>query len=56
MRFTLGPNAILLDGLFSLLLSMGMTGLNLYAAYLVTKPDDAQFQFGYAHFEPLISA
>ncbi|WP_240002678.1 cation diffusion facilitator family transporter [Photobacterium kishitanii] len=52
--FYVGSNAILLDGMFSLL-SMGMTGLNLYTAYLVTKPDDAQFQFGYAHFEPLIS-
>ena len=37
------------------LLSMGMTGLSLYTAYLVVKPDDAQFQFGYAHFEPLIN-
>jgi cation diffusion facilitator family transporter len=47
-------NAILLDGMFSLL-SMGMTGLSLYTAYLVTKPDDKQFQFGYAHIEPLIN-
>ncbi|OAN13128.1 cation diffusion facilitator family transporter [Photobacterium jeanii] len=49
-----GSNAILLDGMFSLL-SMGMTGLSLYTAYLVTKPDDRQFQFGYAHIEPLIN-
>lgn len=49
-----GSNAILLDGMFSLL-SMGMTGLSLYTAYLVAKPDDRQFQFGYAHIEPLIN-
>lgn len=49
-----GSNAILLDGMFSLL-SMGMTGLSLYTAYLVAKPDDRQFQFGYAHLEPLIN-
>ncbi|MGF1681533.1 cation diffusion facilitator family transporter [Photobacterium minamisatsumaniensis] len=49
-----GSNAILLDGLFSLL-SMGMTGLSLYTAYLVSKPDDKHFQFGYAHIEPLIN-
>ena len=49
-----GSNAILLDGMFSFL-SMGMTGLSLYTAYLVSKPDDEQFQFGYAHFEPLIN-
>ncbi|MGF1759478.1 cation diffusion facilitator family transporter [Photobacterium sagamiensis] len=47
-------NAILLDGMFSFL-SMGMTGLSLYTAYLVSKPDDRQFQFGYAHIEPLIN-
>lgn len=47
-------NAIVLDGLFSLL-SMGMTGLSLYAAHLVTRPDDEQFQFGYSHLEPLIT-
>ncbi|OLQ71286.1 cation diffusion facilitator family transporter [Photobacterium proteolyticum] len=49
-----GSNAILLDGMFSFL-SMGMTGLSLYTAYLVSKPDDKQFQFGYAHIEPLIN-
>lgn len=49
-----GSSAILLDGMFSFL-SMGMTGLSLYTAYLVTKPDDRQFQFGYAHIEPLIN-
>ncbi|UXI04036.1 cation diffusion facilitator family transporter [Photobacterium sp. TY1-4] len=49
-----GSSAILLDGMFSLL-SMGMTGLSLYTAYLVSRPDDRQFQFGYAHIEPLIN-
>ncbi|KLV05404.1 cation diffusion facilitator family transporter [Photobacterium aquae] len=49
-----GSDAILLDGMFSLL-SMGMTGLSLYTAYLVSKPDDEYFQFGYAHLEPLIN-
>ncbi|WP_254463090.1 cation diffusion facilitator family transporter [Photobacterium ganghwense] len=49
-----GSNAILLDGMFSLM-SMGMTGLSLYTAYLVAKPDDHHFQFGYAHIEPLIN-
>ncbi|POR05490.1 cation diffusion facilitator family transporter [Alkalispirochaeta sphaeroplastigenens] len=47
-------NAILLDGVFSLL-SMGMTGLSLYTAFLISKPDDECFQFGYAHLEPLIN-
>ncbi|MDO6707046.1 MULTISPECIES: cation diffusion facilitator family transporter [unclassified Photobacterium] len=49
-----GSSAILLDGMFSFL-SMGMTGLSLYTAYLVSRPDDNQFQFGYAHIEPLIN-
>ncbi|UTV30098.1 cation diffusion facilitator family transporter [Photobacterium atrarenae] len=49
-----GSSAILLDGMFSFL-SMGMTGLSLYTAYLVSRPDDRQFQFGYAHIEPLIN-
>ncbi|KKC99664.1 MULTISPECIES: cation diffusion facilitator family transporter [Photobacterium] len=49
-----GSSAILLDGMFSFL-SMGMTGLSLYTAYLVSRPDDNHFQFGYAHIEPLIN-
>ncbi|GAB6260472.1 cation diffusion facilitator family transporter [Photobacterium sp. CCB-ST2H9] len=49
-----GSSAILLDGMFSFL-SMGMTGLSLYTAYLVSRPDDDHFQFGYAHIEPLIN-
>ncbi|MDO2948794.1 cation transporter [Aeromonas simiae] len=47
-----GSHAILLDGVFTLF-SMGMTGLGLVTAYLVTRPDDARFQYGYAHFEPI---
>ncbi|ATL92225.1 cation diffusion facilitator family transporter [Aeromonas sobria] len=47
-----GSHAIMLDGLFSLF-SMGMTGLGLITAYLVTRPSDARFQYGYAHFEPI---
>lgn len=44
--------AILLDGMFSVL-SMAMTGLALFTTRLVHRPDDARFQFGYAHLEPL---
>ncbi|MHA7001597.1 cation diffusion facilitator family transporter [Aeromonas schubertii] len=47
-----GSHAILLDGIFTLF-SMGMTGLGLVTAYLVTRPHDARFQYGYAHFEPI---
>ena len=47
-----GSNAIMLDGIFTLF-SMGMTGLGLITAYLVTRPSDARFQYGYAHFEPI---
>ncbi|WP_421291157.1 cation diffusion facilitator family transporter [Aeromonas veronii] len=47
-----GSNAIMLDGIFTLF-SMGMTGLGLVTAYLVTRPSDARFQYGYAHFEPI---
>ncbi|ODA29766.1 cation diffusion facilitator family transporter [Veronia pacifica] len=46
--------AIMLDGIFSFL-SMGMTGLSLYTAHLISQPEDEQFQFGYSHLEPLIS-
>lgn len=44
--------AILLDGMFSVL-AMAMTGLALFTTRLVHRPDDARFQFGYAHLEPL---
>lgn len=55
MGIYVNSDAIMLDGLFSLL-SMGMTGLTLYTAHLVSRPDDDVFQFGYAHLEPLISS
>ncbi len=44
-------HAILLDSLFSLL-SMGMTGLGLLTAWLITRPEDRYFQYGYALLEP----
>lgn len=50
----LNIESILLDGFFSLL-SMGMTGLSLFTAYLIHRPEDRRFQFGYAHLEPLVS-
>lgn len=50
----LNIQAILLDGFFSLL-SMGMTGLSLFTAYLIQRPEDRSFQFGYAHLEPLMN-
>lgn len=50
--FLLNSQAILLDGLFSLL-SMGMTGLALYTTQLIHRPEDDTFQFGYSHLEPL---
>ena len=50
----LGSNAILLDGIFSLL-SMGMTGLNIYVAALLTRPDDERFHYGYGHLEPMVN-
>ena len=43
-----GSNAIMLDGIFTLF-SMGMTGLGLITAYLVTRPP-TPFPYGYAHF------
>ncbi|MGL5102508.1 MAG: cation diffusion facilitator family transporter [Plesiomonas sp.] len=51
---SVGSDAIFMDGLFSLL-SMAMTGLGLMTAYLVARPDDHRFQYGYAHLEPLIN-
>ncbi|WP_211829898.1 cation diffusion facilitator family transporter [Kistimonas asteriae] len=51
----LNIQAILLDGFFSLL-SMGMTGLSVFTAYLIQRPEDRRFQFGYAHLEPLMNS
>ncbi|MGK7899221.1 MAG: cation diffusion facilitator family transporter [Xenococcus sp. (in: cyanobacteria)] len=46
--------AIMLDGFFSLI-SFVMAGISLWVAWLVRQPDDEDFQFGYASFEPLIN-
>ncbi len=51
----LNAKSILLDGFFSFL-SMGMTGLSLFTSYLIQRPEDRRFQFGYAHFEPLLNS
>ena len=51
----LNSSAILLDGFFSFL-SMGMTGLSLFTSYLIQRPEDKRFQFGYAHLEPLMNS
>ena len=51
----LHSSAILLDGFFSFL-SMGMTGLSLFTSYLIQRPEDKRFQFGYAHLEPLMNS
>ncbi|WP_035058927.1 cation diffusion facilitator family transporter [Andreprevotia chitinilytica] len=47
-------NAIILDGFFSLFSVVG-TLLNLLTARLITRPDDARFQYGYSHLEPLVN-
>jgi cation diffusion facilitator family transporter len=49
-----GSEAILLDGLFSGL-SFLMALLTLAVARLVRRPDDEVFQYGYAHFAPLVN-
>lgn len=49
-----GSNAILLDGLFSAL-GFVMALLTLKVSRLVRRPDDEVFQYGYAHFAPLIN-
>lgn len=51
----LNAKSILLDGFFSFL-SMGMTGLSLFTSYLIQRPEDRRFQFGYAHLEPLLNS
>lgn len=47
-------DAILFDGIFSFI-SMSMTGMTLFTAHLIARPDDKKFQFGYSHLEPLIA-
>jgi cation diffusion facilitator family transporter len=49
-----GSEAILLDGLFSAL-GFFMALMTLYVARLVSRPDDEVFQYGYAHFVPLVN-
>jgi cation diffusion facilitator family transporter len=49
-----GSEAILLDGLFSAL-GFFMALMTVYVARLVSRPDDERFQYGYAHFAPLMN-
>ena len=49
-----GSNAILLDGLFSIL-GFFMALMTIYVSRLVSRPDDEVFQYGYAHFAPLMN-
>jgi cation diffusion facilitator family transporter len=49
-----GSEAILLDGLFSGL-GFFMALMTIYVSRLVSRPDDAVFQYGYAHFAPLMN-
>ena len=49
-----GSEAILLDGVFSVL-GFFMALMTLYVSRLVGRPDDEVFQYGYAHFAPLMN-
>lgn len=49
-----GSEAILLDGVFSAL-GFFMALMTLYVSRLVSRPDDEVFQYGYAHFAPLLN-
>ncbi len=49
-----GSEAILLDGLFSTL-GFFMALMTIRVSQLVSRPDDKVFQYGYAHFAPLIN-
>lgn len=49
-----GSEAILLDGIFSAL-GFFMALMTLFVSRLVRRPDDKVFQFGYAHFAPLMN-
>jgi cation diffusion facilitator family transporter len=51
----LRSDVIILDGVFSLVSLLG-SGLYLLAAKLVARPADCQFQYGYAHIEPLVNS
>jgi cation diffusion facilitator family transporter len=52
--FPTGSQAILLDGLFSLV-GFGVCILTVKVAQLVKQPDDEHFQFGYGLFEPMLN-
>ena len=49
-----GSEAILMDGVFSAL-GFFMALMTLYVSRLVRQPDDEIFQYGYAHFAPLMN-
>lgn len=49
-----GSEAILLDGLFSVL-GFFMALMTIRVSRLVSRPDDERFQYGYAHFAPLMN-
>jgi cation diffusion facilitator family transporter len=49
-----GSEAILLDGLFSTL-GFFMALMTIRVSQLVRQPDDEVFQYGYAHFAPLMN-
>jgi predicted Co/Zn/Cd cation transporter (cation efflux family) len=49
-----GSEAILMDGVFSAL-GFFMALMTLYVSRLVSQPDDEIFQYGYAHFAPLMN-
>lgn len=49
-----GSEAILLDGVFSTL-GFFMALMTIYVSRIVRRPDDAVFQYGYAHFAPLMN-
>lgn len=49
-----GSEAILMDGVFSAL-GFFMALMTLYVSRLAIRPDDEVFQYGYAHFTPLMN-
>lgn len=50
----IGSQSILFDGFFTLI-STGMTSLGILVSYLVTRPENERFQFGYSRFEPVVN-
>ncbi len=52
--FPTGSEAVLLDGLFSLIgFAVGLVAMRVAA--LVARPDDESFHFGYAAYEPMLN-